>query len=413
MLITKLLNSPPILVGLNILLAIIIFITDIKCPSAIAINTLYIATIMLALWLPNTKHIIYFAVFCVILTIAGAYCSYHNVWSEHFINHAIAIFAIWLTTAFAIHRKTMMRDLETSEQKQRAILDTTIVPIITLENNQIIQSASNSIESIFGWSPSEIIGKEFCSLLAEPFATQYHKYLEDLNSLQLRNPLNMKSEVLAQHRNNSTFPCEISIAKINNPRTNASFFAVGLRDISERKQFEEKLIWLSNHDELTGIFNRRYFNRQIAIEWNRLMRSKIPLALIMLDVDYFKKYNDTLGHQAGDNCLKMIANTANNVITRAGDFAARYGGEEFVILLPNTSHNGVEHIANKIQVEIKTLDIEHPYPDSGGRITVSMGLSAMIPIQACTADVLIQQADHALYQAKNAGKNCYKLYMEE
>jgi diguanylate cyclase (GGDEF)-like protein/PAS domain S-box-containing protein len=406
-------NISTFLWGLNTILAVAIFATDIIYPSAIAIHTLYITIIWLALWLPKTRHIVFFAIVGIILTILGYYWTPHNnsFW-ENIINRIITILVIWITTAFAIYRKITTTALEINEQKQRAILDASIDPILVLGKNQLIQSASKSIELLFGWKLHEIIGQEFYFLLAEPFATQYRKYFEDLGSLNIKSPLNTKSEFLGRHKNDFTFPCEISIAKINDNLNNEHFFSIGLRDIGERKQFEEKLIWLSMHDELTGIFNRRYFNKQINTEWNRLMRIKSPLALIILDIDDFKKYNDTLGHQEGDRCLKMIANVTCSVINRAGDFAARYGGEEFVLLMPYTDSAGLLHIAKKIQDEIKTLRIEHPYAETGEFLTVSMGLSSMVPIHACTTDVLIKQADYALYKAKNSGKNCYNLYTD-
>ena len=404
----KLPTSTSTLLLLNILILIATLITNITYPLSLATNTLYITTILISLWLPNIRYIINFSIFSIYWTL------YNKLFllEDLIINNAIIIFTILITSIISIYYKRTIAFIENNEKRQRYILDTTIEQIITVDKNQMIQSANKSIESTFGWPIKDLIGKNFYTLLAEPFATQYKKHLEDLSYLhQEKNPLSITSELLAQHKENYNFPCEISIAKINDD--NNYFFIITIRDISERKQFEEKLIWLSTHDELTGIFNRRYFNRQINLEWNRLIRSNLPLSLIILDIDYFKKYNDTLGHQAGDLCLKKIATIINNSINRAGDFAARYGGEEFVLLMPNTSKNGVAHIAKKIQTEIENINIEHPYPGSRGHITVSMGASIMFPIKACSSDVLIKQADNALYQAKNSGKNCYKLYGEE
>lgn len=165
----------------------------------------------------------------------------------------------------------------------------------------------------------------------------------------------------------------------------------------------QKLSELSRTDALTGVKNRAYFNEMLDIEWRRGHRSKYMVGLLMLDIDYFKKINDTHGHLGGDICLKRVAETLNAAIRRAGDHVFRYGGEEFAILLANTEVAGAASIAEEVRKKIEQLVIDF----EGKRIpvTVSIGVTAMMPSEVQSTDTLIGNADKALYQAKHAGRN--------
>jgi len=162
---------------------------------------------------------------------------------------------------------------------------------------------------------------------------------------------------------------------------------------------------LSNTDGLTGIANRRSFDRALMQEWNRAQRVGKPLALVMLDVDHFKHFNDRYGHPAGDGCLKTIAQTLAQAERRAGDVVARFGGEEFVLLLPDTSKQGALEIAAKIQRQIWALALPHA-DTPPGIVTVSLGIASLVPSRERLPDDLVRQADAALYRAKQTGRNC-------
>jgi len=413
--VVALITRPIIFSMINICIAILIFIIDLQFPSGIAAGVPYVGVIMFSLWLPKSKHTIYFAVFCSLLTIVGFYLSpmqNPNLFWHAVLNRLATLAAIWVTTILATYRKTMAKKLRNSEQRQSAILAASLDPMVTFDQNGIISSASNSIYSVFGWSIEELIGQNIKVLLAEPLRSQFIALLKSSQILNGMDMLNNTQEITAMHINNREFSCEMSLTKVSLPELHEKFFTAVLRDISDRKQTENQLIWLSTHDELTGIYNRRYFNKQINIEWRRLIREKNPLGVIILDIDYFKNYNDTLGHQAGDECLKMIAQVLPKRLKRAFDFAARYGGEEFIVLLPNTPIKGVTKIANLIKNDIFALNIPHPVSAVGGRVTVSMGLTAMLPTKACTFEVLIRRADHALYQAKNSGRDRFVIFQE-
>jgi len=171
------------------------------------------------------------------------------------------------------------------------------------------------------------------------------------------------------------------------------------------KDVEEHLSNLAVHDGLTGIYNRRYFDETLAREWKRTMREKAPLSLIMLDIDYFKKYNDTYGHQAGDECLRQVATTISGALRRPADMAARYGGEEFVVVLPNFKLENSAKFGETIRAKIEALKMEHKQSDANPFITVSLGIASVVPSSISSYEELVGAADKALYSAKNKGRN--------
>lgn len=170
------------------------------------------------------------------------------------------------------------------------------------------------------------------------------------------------------------------------------------------KVANDQLDALSNTDALTGIANRRSFDRMLAQEWVRGERRGMPLALIMLDVDLFKHYNDHYGHLAGDLCLQTLARALVRAGRRAGELAARYGGEEFAVLLPETSAHEALEAARRIRHEVGALALPHALT-SPGNVTVSLGVASLVPSRHVVAEELVRRADAALYRAKMAGRD--------
>jgi len=162
---------------------------------------------------------------------------------------------------------------------------------------------------------------------------------------------------------------------------------------------------LASVDSLTQLANRRCFDQFLLQEWQRLLREQAPLSLILLDIDCFKSYNDTYGHQSGDTCLKQVASLINRTIKRPADLAARYGGEEFAIILPRTSVKGAIFIAREIQVEMRAVAIAHSASSVSDLVTISCGIASIVPVPGSSSDELIARADQALYQAKLEGRD--------
>lgn len=169
---------------------------------------------------------------------------------------------------------------------------------------------------------------------------------------------------------------------------------------------EQLLIETASRDGLTGIHNRRYFDDHMDRIWLQAIREQAPLALLLIDIDHFKAYNDHCGHQAGDECLRRVAGSLKRTARRPLDVTARYGGEEFAIVLFDTRRDHVEELARRIQAGIESLGIEHPASPQGGRLTVSIGAACVQPMNGRSHFGFIQLADEALYAAKERGRNC-------
>jgi diguanylate cyclase (GGDEF)-like protein len=162
---------------------------------------------------------------------------------------------------------------------------------------------------------------------------------------------------------------------------------------------------LSLLDALTGVANRRRFDDSLDSEWRRSIRSREPVALLLVDVDSFKDYNDCYGHLRGDDCLRRVARELDAGVQRAGDLVARYGGEEFAVVLPGSDDAAARRLAEALRARIEGLDIPHRRSATGPRVTVSIGVAAKVPSTATSPALLVAAADQALYAAKAGGRN--------
>lgn len=172
------------------------------------------------------------------------------------------------------------------------------------------------------------------------------------------------------------------------------------------EQQAEKLKQLSLLDGLTGLGNRRYLDQWLLEYWSLHRREKQPLSFLLCDIDYFKRYNDFYGHPAGDEALKRVAGAIRASLPRKTDKAARYGGEEFALLLADTDETGARAVAEILRQAVSDLDITHAQSSAGHKISLSIGISTMVPDRATTSAELVRQADIALYKAKASGRNC-------
>jgi len=167
----------------------------------------------------------------------------------------------------------------------------------------------------------------------------------------------------------------------------------------------EQLLRLAEIDQLTQVFNRRSMDRFLADEWKRHLKDNRALTVLFLDIDYFKEYNDTYGHLAGDHCLSAVAQTLKENIRTDRDMVARYGGEEFAVILPHTECKEARHIAQRIMEDIQDLCIMHTTSRVADELTVSIGITTMVPNPAHEVSAIIDTADKALYDAKRRGRN--------
>lgn len=161
----------------------------------------------------------------------------------------------------------------------------------------------------------------------------------------------------------------------------------------------------SNRDSLTGIANRRHLDEHLEAELRRAIRTMSAFSVILIDIDYFKQYNDTYGHQMGDQCLVQVAAALKASLKRPGDMVARYGGEEFAVILSDTDQPGAESIARTLCAKVAALGIEHKTSAVAPHLTISLGMASLVPGRQCEPGMLLAAADVALYQAKRQGRN--------
>lgn len=173
------------------------------------------------------------------------------------------------------------------------------------------------------------------------------------------------------------------------------------------KSLTDELRRMATTDGLTGLINRRHFDELLRREWQRALRAEAPLAMLMVDVDHFKRYNDHYGHPAGDACLQAVAQALQTVVLRGGDVVGRLGGEEFAVLLPETDEVGAQEVARHAVQAVRALELPHAASATANHVTVSVGVASAVPLSCPFTDVgaLMQAADQALYAAKAQGRD--------
>lgn len=312
-------------------------------------------------------------------------------------------------------RKTLVDN----EARLRLVVDNAVEGIISTDETGTITSFNSAAERIFGYSQNQMLGTSVIYLIPEENHTSHIEAIKFLldDSLNIRQ-VNNELETDGLHRNGKHIPLELSISKVV---TQQGLQYTGIvRDITERRQHEaalneayselqlahEQLEEQNRRDALTGLANRRHLDETLQLEWKRAQRQPDnPLSFILCDIDYFKHYNDTYGHQEGDECLRQVAFGIKNSFTREVDLSARYGGEEFMIILPNTPTDSATRQAEKMRQNIWALAIPHQSSPVAARVSISAGVYTIHNTQDLNLKTCISFADKALYQAKAAGRN--------
>ncbi|MCC3409224.1 MAG: diguanylate cyclase [Microcoleus sp. PH2017_10_PVI_O_A] len=313
-------------------------------------------------------------------------------------------------------KNLLLSQLQESEERYRSVIASMTEGVVLQLADGQITACNASAERILGLTPEQMMGRTSVDLDwrtvredGQPFPGLQHPAM-----LALRTGQGQSNVVMGIHKPDKTLTW-ISINSQPLFHLNESLpYAVvtTFADITERKLAEEILRnraeqerLIATTDGLTQVANRRCFDERLQLEWHRLMQGKQQLSLIMLDVDYFKRYNDRYGHQAGDTCLVKVASSAAAAVKRCTDLFVRYGGEEFAALLPNTDAAGAIAVAESIRDAIRDLAIPHEQSDVSSIVTVSMGIASIVPCCETSPLELIASADRALYDAKRQGRD--------
>lgn len=281
--------------------------------------------------------------------------------------------------------RTTYDGLRREQDKLTTIIHGAGEGIVVTDGNGRIVLVNPAAELLLGKSAERIIEEGFDHLLDDPEAMQRWLTQPDTDG------------PATAHYNGRTLHVYASTILGNDYNVVGS--AALLRDITEEKRLEDELRRLSTTDGLTGLYNRRHLDETLSTEYHRAARTGSSLAVLMFDVDHFKKFNDTYGHDQGDRVLQAVAHNFRLAL-RKYDLACRYGGEEFVGILPNTTLEGAFSVAERLRHDIEDLEID------GLKVTISLGVAAFPEIIVATAEGLIEAADKALYRSKSLGRNC-------
>jgi diguanylate cyclase (GGDEF)-like protein/PAS domain S-box-containing protein len=282
----------------------------------------------------------------------------------------------------------------------RAILNNMGEGLLTVTPDGAIASINPAAQRMLGLRPGDTAGLSLFDLLLPPYDEPYRRHLQATSAggdalrhgpheVQLRGALGQ--------------PVSLDLT-ITHVFSSEPMLVCLLHDISAHKRSHDELQRIASTDQLTGMANRRHFDTVLRREWQRAERGGGTVSLAMFDVDYFKGYNDSLGHHAGDHCLQQVAAAIAAIAHRPTDLAARYGGEEFVLVLVDTDAQGAEKLANDARRAVAALALPHPASPAGPYVTVSGGVATVAPAHGRMED-LVQLADAALYRAKSLGRN--------
>jgi diguanylate cyclase (GGDEF)-like protein/PAS domain S-box-containing protein len=289
--------------------------------------------------------------------------------------------------------------------------ETSIDAIVCADEAGLVTLWNPAAEKMFGYSHKEIVGQPISVLMPINYRAKHDAGFEKFLETGQVNFLGKSVELFGLQKNGEEFPVELRISASNYFGWS---FTAGIRDISERKKAEKELTLLYNKfeelsylDGLTKISNRRKFDATLDKEWKRAQRNDATLSLIMVDIDYFKLYNDHYGHLQGDECLKIVAKAVDSSFNRVSDLVSRYGGEEFAILLPETDSKAAILGAERCLSSVSKQKITHEHTKVPGldAVSVSIGVASTSPSLDDQPLELVGAADQMLYKAKHNGRN--------
>lgn len=315
--------------------------------------------------------------------------------------NVILAFAVSAAIFYWLWRRSGHRNRATMLTLARHMPDAVLIT----DNNGLIIAYSPAACELFSYSGQELLTLNVEALMPPEFADKHQSMRESY--MRNRRGQAMDNEVTCLSKSGERID---AVTRVRTFQLDGETFAyVSIQDVRQYKNREAALKNLSEHDPLTGLANRRLFDHDLEREWQRALRNNQPLTLMMIDVDFFKQYNDYYGHPQGDECLKQIAAIIQSIVQRATDCVARFGGEEFICLLPSLPLEAARQKAEALRSAIKNAQMPHQQSMLSNVITVSIGIATLVPREGKTADDLVAEADAALYRAKGSGRDCVQV----
>ena len=309
--------------------------------------------------------------------------------------------AIEQTSAMAV--EAQIANIELTQ-----VINTSADGIMQINKDFTVQLINTALQSFLDKTQDEVAGKKCYDLLLSPQCGDRDCPLARI----LQGERSVECDMEKRRSDGALIPFICSATPFRGLDGELIGMVVDFKNIEERKRAEtvlkvskEQLERSAMIDASTQIANRLCFDQTISREWGRLRRDKQPLSLILCDVDCFKAFNDTYGHESGDECLCSIARTLDKRVRRGGDLVARYDGEEFAVILPGTDTDGASHVAEFLRLSIERLGIEHNASSVNHHVTASLGVATVFPSGKTAPEALIESADKALSDAKASGRN--------
>lgn len=304
----------------------------------------------------------------------------------------------------------LSQDVQPSQEFYRTLLESTrAIPWKIDWATMQFAYIGPQIETLLGWSQSSWTSVEDW---AERMHPEDREWTVNYCVSQSQNGVDHEADYRALTKNGDYVWIRDVVHVVRKPNGEVDCLVGFMFDITERKRIEERLVRLqkeledlSYKDGLTGVPNRRMFDAVLDEEWLKATRNGQPLSVVLLDIDFFKQYNDHYGHLQGDECLKQVARILDSGATRARDFLARFGGEEFVLVLPETDAAAALTLAERCRQMVSRAQILHADSDAAPFVTVSLGVGTVIPRRGDDPLEFLQQVDEALYRAKAQGRD--------
>jgi len=299
------------------------------------------------------------------------------------------------------------------------LVESMVVPTFVLDSDGVVRIWNRACENLTGVPASEVVGTRehwrgfyenarpcLCDLVLHDRLDEFETYYTARASSQDHNFGVHAENWCVMPRIGRNLYLAIDVGAVFDPQGRLVAVVETLRDMTVQKQAQDSLARLASQDALTGLSNRREFDDRLAYEWHRARRERSSLSLLMLDVDFFKQYNDLHGHPAGDQCLRTIGHALRTAVSRMTDLVARYGGEEFAVILPQTELRAAGNVAERLRGAVARARVPRGEPGRGEFVTISIGAARAYPAQEGGDErALVERSDQALYQAKKAGRN--------